>query len=121
MADRVLFMGWGEVTSGREERALEVFNEALGILGRKQQEGAIEGFDVVILGPNGGELDGYMQVTGTLEQITALQEDPEFQANTADAQLIVNGMRHFVGYANEGVARIMGVFQEAVAKVPQTT
>ncbi len=27
MADRVLFIGWGETVRGREERALEVFNE----------------------------------------------------------------------------------------------
>jgi len=31
MADRVLFMSWGSPVPGREERGLEVFNEAIGI------------------------------------------------------------------------------------------
>ena len=46
MADRMLFIGWGTPVRGREERGLEVFNEALGLLGRMEQDGRIEGFDV---------------------------------------------------------------------------
>ena len=41
MADRVLFITWGEVVRGREERALEVFSESLGFYGRLQQDGRI--------------------------------------------------------------------------------
>ena len=49
MADRVLFISWGAAVPGREERGLEVFNDALGICGRMQREGRIEKFDVVLL------------------------------------------------------------------------
>ena len=62
MADRVLFIAWGENVHGREERGLEIFNEAMGILGRMQQEGRIEKFDVALLDPNGGDLEGYVAV-----------------------------------------------------------
>ena len=118
MADRVLFISWGQTVRGAEERALEVFNEALGILGRMQQDGRIEKFDVVLLDPN-GELDGFMEVHGSTEQLTAIQQDEEFLRNTIDAQLIVDNLRHVMGYANEGVARMVGLYQEAMAKVPQ--
>ena len=37
---------------GAEERGIEVFNEALGLLGRMQQDGTIEKFDVALLAPN---------------------------------------------------------------------
>ena len=73
MADRVLFIGWGAAVRGMEARGLEVFNEALGLLGRMQQDGRIEGFDVVLLEPNGG-MNGYVTVKGTAEQITAMRE-----------------------------------------------
>src|SRR5437588_5873422 len=118
MADRMLFIGWGDPVRGAEERAIEVFNEALGILGRKQQEGQIEGFDVALLAPN-TDLGGYITVRGTGEQITALREDPEFQRNTLDSTLVVDGIRHVEGYTNEGVATQMAMYQEAIAKVPQ--
>ena len=68
MADRVLFISWGENVAGREERGLEVFNEAVGFYGRMQQEGRIEGFDVVLLEPN-GDIDGYIELTGSAEQL----------------------------------------------------
>jgi hypothetical protein len=101
-----------------EARAIETFNEALGILGRMQQEGRIEGFDVVLLSPN-GDMDGFILAKGTAEQITALREDEEFQRNTVMAQLCVDGIRHLDGYANEGVAQQMAVYEEAIAAVPQ--
>ncbi len=49
MADRILFISWGAPVAGREERGLEVFNDAVGLYGRMQQEGRIESFDVVLL------------------------------------------------------------------------
>ena len=120
MADRLLFISWTEAVRGAEERALEVFNDAMGILGRMQQDGRIEKFDVVLLDPN-GDLGGYFVAEGTAEQIAALRADEEFVSNTVEAGLCVDGIRHIEGYANEGVARIMGLYQEAIAKVPQRT
>ena len=120
MADRILFIGWGESVHGREERGLEVFNEAIGILGRMQQEGRIEKFDVALLAPNGGGLDGYVAVHGTAEQLAALREDEEFLRNTVDAGNIVQGLRHVDGYTNDGVARMMEMYRESISRVPQS-
>jgi hypothetical protein len=118
MADRLLHISWADPARGMEERAVEVFNEALGILGRKQQEGKIERFDVVLLAPN-GELGGYMHIVGSHEQIDALQEDEDFHRNVIEAQVCVDDLRHLEGYTNEGVARQMELYMEAVAKVHQ--
>ena len=118
MADRVLFISWGTTVPGREERALEVFNDAVGICGRMQQEGRIESFDVVLFQPN-GDLNGYIQMHGSAEQIAAVHEDEEFQRNTADASLVVDKLRHIDGATNEEVARQMTMFQESIARVPQ--
>jgi hypothetical protein len=118
MADRVLFLSWRQPTRGREARAVEVFNEAVGILGRKQQEGRIEGFQIGFLEPN-EYVGGYMHITGTAEQLAALREDEEFRRNTVDAQLSVDGMSHLAGYTNEGIAAQMALYEDGVAKVPQ--
>jgi hypothetical protein len=120
MADRVLFIGWSTAVRGREERGLEVFNEAIGICGRMQQEGRIEKFDVVLLGPN-GDLNGYVEMHGSAEQLAAVREDEEFQRNTVDASLVVDGLRHIEGFTNDQVARQMALYQESIARVPQTT
>lgn len=118
MADRMLLITWGENIAGREERGLEVFNEAVGMYGRMQQDGRIESFDVAILTPN-GKLDGFIAVRGSAEQLAAIQEDEEYQRNMVDASLIVHDLSVCVGYCNEGLAKQIGMYQEAVSRVPQ--
>jgi hypothetical protein len=118
MADRMLFISWGTPVRGLEERGLDVFNEAIGLLGRMQQEGRIESFDVALLAPN-ADLNGYVAVHGSAAQIDALRQDADFMRSTADAMMIVDRLRHIEGYSNEGVARQMELYREAIAKVPQ--
>lgn len=118
MADRVLFISWGQPVRGLEERGLEVFNEALGLYGRMQQDGRIESFDVTLLSPNGA-LNGYMALRGSADQLAAARESEDFQRVTIDAALVVDDLRLIDGFANEGIARQMTLYQEAAAKVPQ--
>ena len=49
MADDALFIGWGEVVRGREEKAVEVFGESIEYYGQLQQDGKIEGFEPYFL------------------------------------------------------------------------
>ena len=121
MADRLLFVSWGATVRGREERALEVFNATLAFYGRCQQEGLIESFDVAILSPSGTAVNGYVQVHGSAEQLAALRENREFMRNIVDAQLIVNDLAVVDGFANQGVAEQITLYQEAIAGVPQLT
>jgi hypothetical protein len=118
MPDRVLFIGWGTPVRGAEERAIEAFNEAMGLLGRMQQDGRIESFDVVWLEPN-SDLDGFVVAHGSAEQIASLRADPEFRRSTVNAQLSVDGIRHIEGVANEGIAGELAMYQEAIASIPQ--
>jgi hypothetical protein len=119
MADRVLFIGWNTPVRGREERGLEVFNEAMGLYGRMQQEGRIERFDVVLLGAN-TELNGYIEVHGSAAQLEAVREDEEFQRNLIDASLVVDGLRQIEGFTNDEIAHQMTLYQQGIARVPQT-
>ena len=118
MADRVLFISWGQPVRGLEERGLEVFNEALGLYGRMQQDGRIESFDVTLMTPN-GELNGYVALRGSADQLATVRESEDFQRVTIDAALIVDDLRLIDGYVNEGIARQMALYQEATSKVPQ--
>jgi len=121
MADRMLFIGWGEVVRGREDRASAVFDEVVGFYGRCQQEGRIERFDVTFLENHASDLTGYFALHGTAEQIGDLRMDDEFNRHMTDASLCVDALRIVGGYTNEGVARQMEIWREAITKVPQLT
>lgn len=119
MADRVLFVGWGTPVRGSEERGIEVFNETLGLYGRMQQDGRIEGFDVMLFQPN-TSLNGCITIRGSAAQLAAVRDDQEFQRATVAASLIVDDFQLIDGYTNEGVAQEMALYQEAISKVPQS-
>ncbi|HLM85289.1 MAG TPA: hypothetical protein VK272_03775 [Solirubrobacteraceae bacterium] len=119
MADRMLFIGWGATVRGREEHGIEVFNEAIGLYGQMQQGGRIESFDVVLLGPN-GDLGGYIELHGSAEQLGALRESQDYRRVLADASLVVDELRQIDGYTNEAIAQQMALYQESIARVPQT-
>jgi len=120
MADRILFISWGQVVRGREEHSLEVFNEAMGFYGRCQQDGRIERFDVSLLTPSGG-IDGYIALYGTADQMAALKADEEFMRHTVDAGLVVDDLRVIDGWTGEGIAQQMAIYTDAASKVPQHT
>jgi hypothetical protein len=119
VADRVLFISWGANQTGREERGLEVFNDALAYYGRMQEQGRIERFDVVLLSPNGA-LGGYMELHGTADQLATIQEEEEYQRILIAAGLIVEDLRAVQGYTGADLGRQIQMYQEAIAHVPQT-
>jgi hypothetical protein len=119
MADRMLFISWGTPVRGREEHGLEVFNEAIGLYGRMQQEGRIEKFDVVLLGPNAG-LSGYIELYGSAEQLAAIRESEDYRRTLADASLVVDDLRQIDGFTGAAIAQEMALYQESIAQVPQT-
>jgi hypothetical protein len=118
MADRVLFIGWGAPVRGREERSIEVFNEAVGLYARMQQEGRLEKFEVVLLTPSAG-LGGFMTLHGSAVQLAAVREDVDFQHNMVAAELVVEDLTVVDGYVNDGVAQQMAIYQDEVHHVAQ--
>ena len=120
MADRVMFIGWGAVVRGRENTALESFNDIVGLFGRMQQEGRIERLDIVFLDPHGGDLEGCFMLHCTTEQLHAIRDDEDFQREMTRASLIVERLGTVDGYTGDGIAAQMELYQQALAQVPQT-
>jgi len=117
MADRAMFVGFGQPVRGREERAVEVFGEFVGMFGRMQGDGRIEGMDVTLLDPHGGDLNGFFMVHGSEEQCSALSMDEEFRRACIDATLIVENFGVVPAATGEAVGEEMAWYSEAVRKV----
>src|SRR5215210_3611413 len=113
MADEALFIGWGEVVRGREEKAVEVFNESVEYYGRLQQDGKIEGFEAWFLAPHGGDLTGFFLLRGERAQLDEILRDPEFERLQTRASMIVDRTGTIPAYTGEALGRLMGQFQEA--------
>ena len=114
MADAALFIGWGQVVRGREKRAVQVFNETIEYWGGLQGDGKIEDFEVALLTPHGGDLQGFGLLRGSEEQISALQTDEEFQRRVIRADQIVESQGVITAAIGEGISRGMARYQGEV-------
>lgn len=117
MAEQALFVGFGQPVRGREERAIEVFNEFVGMFGRMQSDERIEGMDVCLLDPHGGDLGGFFMVHGSAAQCAELMNAEDFRRASIDAALIVENFGVIPARMGEAVGAEMGMYIEAVSKV----
>jgi hypothetical protein len=114
MADAGLFIGWGKVVRGREAQAVDSFNATVDFLGRRQGDGRIESFEICFLDPHGGDLDGFMLVRGSTEQVNALHGDEEFMRHVLRADLVVESLGIVHAYLNEAIAEQMAMYQQEI-------
>src|SRR4051794_17905408 len=117
MADRALFIGFGAPVRGREERAVEVFNEFVEMFGRMRSDGRIASMQATLLDPHGGDLGGFFMVGGSTEQCAALTNDDEFRRASIDANLIVENFGVVPAVTGDAVRNEMAMYMEAIKKV----
>lgn len=117
MADAGLFIGWGEVVRGREDRALDVFNETIEFYGGLQSDGRIESFEVCLLEPHGGELGGFAMLRGSEEQIAELRRAEDFERVLTKASLVVDDLGVVGAAIGASLQRAVSIYQEEIAVV----
>jgi hypothetical protein len=117
MADAALFVGWGNVVRGREQRALEVFNEALQYYADLQRTKDIESFEVVLLEQHGGDLNGFVIIRGEEDRLARLRTDQDFQRRIIRAQLIVDNVGVVAGLIGNSITRGMADYMAEVEKL----
>jgi len=115
MADSVVFVGFGPPVRGREEKAIDVFGEAVAYYTSLQGGGEIESFEAVFLEPHGGDLGGFFLLRGDADKLSAVRGSDAFGRLTTRAGLVVDGLGVVSGFTGEGIASQMALYQEAVA------
>jgi len=115
MAGDALFVGWGAVVRGREQKSLQVFQETVEFWSAAQQAGRIEGFTPYLLAPHGGGLGGFMLLTGERAKLDELRASDDFRRLIARAGMIVEELGVLDAYGGDALAQQLGQFQQAAA------
>lgn len=113
MAGEALFLGWGPVVRGREQKALQVFQETIEYYGRLQQEGRIDSFEPVLIAPHGGDLAGFVLLRGERAKLDEVRSSDEFERAVTRAATIVENVGVINAFTGESLGQTMGRFQEA--------
>ena len=112
MAGEAIFIGWGQVVRGREQKAFEVFGDSVAYWGSLQQDGRIDSFDVTILTPHGGDLAGFALLRGDAAKLAELRRDDEFVRTTARANQVIDSLGVVDAATGDRLGQLMGIFQE---------
>ena len=121
MAGDALFVGWGPVVRGREQRGLQVFQETIAFFTKLQEAGRIESFDATLLAPHGGDLGGFLLMHGEQASLDSIRGSDEFQRVVARAGSVVDNVGVVSAYTGEALGRMMGIFGELSQELPQAT
>jgi hypothetical protein len=113
MADWALFIGFGWPVRGREQKATEVFGEAMSLWGELQGRGELEGVEAFFLEPHGGDLGGFMLLRGDREKLDRIRASDDFLRVTTRAQLIAESFGVVTAATGGEIERQMGIFLEA--------
>ncbi len=112
MAGEALFLGWGQVVRGREQLALQVFQESVSYYNGLQEAGQIDGFDAYLLEPHGGDLAGFFMIHGERSALDAVRSSPEFRRVVARAGSIVDNLGVVSAFTGEALGAQMALFGE---------
>jgi hypothetical protein len=115
MAMGALFIGWGPAVRGREQKALEAFQEVLQFYGRLQQQGDIESFEPVALEAHGGDLAGFLLVKGDPGKLARVRGRDEFIGLTTRAQLVVENVGVVGAFVGDGLQSLFADFGRQTA------
>lgn len=110
MANFALFIGWGPVVHGREQKSLQVFGDTMQYYARLQQDGEIESFEAIQLEPHGGDLQGFLLIKGDREKLNRLRYSDEFLHNLNRAVMVVDNVGVVGAHIGEGLSRLYADF-----------
>ena len=119
MAGEALFVGWGQVVRGREQLALEVFQETVAFWNDHHQAGRIAAFEPVLLAPHGGDIAGYFLVRGERTALDEIRASDAFLRVVARASAVVDNFGVVPAHTSDGVAQLLGIFGEVSQTLPQ--
>jgi hypothetical protein len=119
MAGEALFLGWGQVVRGREQLALQVFQEAVSYYGKLQEEGQIERFEAYLLDPHGGDLNGFFLIHGERSALDAVRSSADFQRLLVRAGSVIDNLGLVSAFSGDALGQQMALFGETAQELPQ--
>lgn len=110
MADAGLLIGWNRVVSGRDDSAVDLWNEMLTFFRRLHAEGRIERFEPVLLGAHGGSLNGFVLLRGPQENLDQIRNSEEFLILNVRANRHLEGFTVVRAHFGEEAQRILRIY-----------
>lgn len=115
MGTSVMLFGWNRSVPGREEVSAAHFDEFSGYLAACVKDGRIDAFDVVLLDPHSGDLNGFFLVRGDRAALDALASTNEWLSHIVRAGVHIDGLGVVRGVTGEAVGERMAMWKDVTS------
>lgn len=114
MSTSVILFGWTRSVPGREKLSAAHFDDFSTYLASCQKDGRISGFEVVLLDPHGGDLNGFFLIRGDRGELDTLTASNEWHSHVVRASLHLQGFGSIHGVTGEAVGERMQLWKDAL-------
>lgn len=112
MSDAALFIGWDRPIPGKEPIALELFAMARSYFDDQKKKGVIESYEPVLLTAHAGDLNGFMLIRCSFENLSKLRRDENFLALITRCTLALQGFGVVDAYRGGSLEQILELYRQ---------
>ena len=116
MANAGLALVWTQVKTGREGQALELFGSTMKYYTQLRERGKIQSFEPVLLQAHGGDVNGFVHVRGTEQQIDTLRRSDEFRSLTLQCIYCLEGFGIVDAFTGDELNKMMAEWGQLISK-----
>lgn len=113
MADRIIFIRWGNPKVGREKQALQLFQRSIEYLMMQQREG-LESFEPAIISAHGGDLNGFVIIRGDAEKLAELRRTETWLNNVVEGNYCLENYGILEGYIGNSLTDLMNRWSKLI-------
>ena len=114
MADYGVAVTWGDAKAGRDQKALELWADAITQNEKAVADSRIDRWDAVVFEPNGAAPAGAVRFYGTQDQIEAWIRSDDFQETMMRGGLLLNNFAYRRFTTGDALADGFARFAQAV-------
>ena len=114
MGSGVILFGWNRSIPGREKVSAAHFDEFMSYLGGLQQNGTIQGFDVIFLDAHGGDLNGFFLIRGESAKLDSLVSTTAWITHITRASLHLEGSGVIRGVTGDELMKRMAIWTSVI-------
>jgi hypothetical protein len=116
MSSNAIVFGWNRSLPGREQASGKHFQDFVAYLQAQQAAAKIESFEPVLLEPHGGTFNGFFLIKGSVDQLDALANSPDWVQHQVRATLHLDGTAVCRAVAGSAVNERMGMWMQAIPR-----
>ena len=117
MANAAIVTFWGSPIPGREQKALQFFNEATQFWTYKKDQGEIESIDSFVLDDFNAEISGLTIIVGDRDKLEKLSRSDEVISLGHRGELLLKNWRTARCFVGEGLQGRMANYAKQVAEL----